>query len=625
MAHRSLRHRSSRFSSPATFGEKETAPAPASVEEPVKQNGQQISLDSWVEPPLRAPAPSFEDSRGLERMGVLENMHPLGTAPSQRLLQKLKLTYTKPSPRATPAQVMEEVVTPVTESAEKMDLASPMEEAMVEQRTERNIEPSHNHPAPLDTILVSSPPRGRPPGRQSTELQFAEGVSPSSMAYPYAAAQHASPKPLSIQQQLRQDRLRTHVGRAIQEAQQKNTPDLADGLKRLRDDAQVNYDLWNVVETMMGMTPDPEHFKIFKHYIKSGVKKHRRDSQMSASPYQPSPRKFQDLASPSRRERSPRLSHAHNNPTQPPPDNSNNWLHRYPPEQPAGRADGSEEMTVSPSTAPPHFIASEPNGRSSRQRTSHKRKRSGSFSTSSLSSLPSNFEENLPPASPTWEDGVEGQEGSGRSDSAGQRQATSRGASGSRLRSAVSATYQLAQPFLEPLEALPEATSRTNNRKRFKKARDDLEFDIDELSKRKRPYLDDSFHDYNTIPRPESDEREPVHGHPERPMPNDSPPLPVLHTNPLSSSHVKLNSLQGSSLRLLDDLPVNGASRKRGYEEIDVDDLDVSTPESYSPGPPLVPPPPPGVARWGSRAATPRAAKQQAATKTRKSARVLVS
>jgi hypothetical protein len=44
-------------------------------------------MDRWIEPPLRAPAPSFMDypHLSIERHGVLENMAPLGTNPSSKL------------------------------------------------------------------------------------------------------------------------------------------------------------------------------------------------------------------------------------------------------------------------------------------------------------------------------------------------------------------------------------------------------------------------------------------------------------------------------------------------------------------------------------------------------------
>ena len=45
----------------------------------------------WAEPPLRPPAPSYEDHRGLEGLGVLEYMAPLGTMPSTKVKQRLKV------------------------------------------------------------------------------------------------------------------------------------------------------------------------------------------------------------------------------------------------------------------------------------------------------------------------------------------------------------------------------------------------------------------------------------------------------------------------------------------------------------------------------------------------------
>ena len=44
----------------------------------------------WVEPPLRAPVPSFEDYKGLERHGVLEHMAPLGSLPPSKVKARVK-------------------------------------------------------------------------------------------------------------------------------------------------------------------------------------------------------------------------------------------------------------------------------------------------------------------------------------------------------------------------------------------------------------------------------------------------------------------------------------------------------------------------------------------------------
>ncbi|EXJ75813.1 uncharacterized protein A1O5_00320 [Cladophialophora psammophila CBS 110553] len=624
MATRSLRQRSSRYSSPATFGEKEAAPKPA--EDISSRNGQQTSLDKWIEPAVRPAVPSFEDTRGLERVGVLENMQPLGTAPSQRLLQKLKLNYVRPSPRPAPAQV-DEVVTPVAEP-EKVDSASPLEDEAVIVAAAEAEQPEIlsdiplNPQRPSDSIVISSPPRGRPPRRDVAEMPQAATVSPSPMTLSFTPTSHVSPKPLSIQQQLRQDRLCTHVNRAVQEAHQKNTPDLAHGLQKIRDDAQLNPELWNVLEALINKSPSSEQFRVFKRYIKSGVKQHRRESQMSASPYQPSPQIFNDLTSPDYRVRSPKPGHSYANTPlhsteRPPRINLYFNLPR------AAATYGLEEAPVSPSTISRSAGIVEPSGKSihhAANSSPHKRKRSGSVSTlSSLSSAPSIPDEVPPP----WEPQGEEPAGGDRSRSAGQRQATSQVAAGNRLRSAAGAATQPSHSA--PKQSYPEVatSSKTNSNKKFKKSREETEFDIDELSRRKRVYLDDSFHDYNTIPRPESNERDPVNGHPVGAASLDNPPAPVIHPNSLVVPSVALTS-PVSAQAPPDNILANGTGRKRRYDEVDTDDLEDITPESSSPGPLLVPPPP-GVANAHTRSATPRATRLQPAQKTRKSARVMVS
>ena len=49
-----------------------------------------LDLDNWEEPPLRSPAPSFEDYKGLERHGVLEHMAPLGSLPNSKVKARMK-------------------------------------------------------------------------------------------------------------------------------------------------------------------------------------------------------------------------------------------------------------------------------------------------------------------------------------------------------------------------------------------------------------------------------------------------------------------------------------------------------------------------------------------------------
>ncbi|KAF2457608.1 hypothetical protein BDY21DRAFT_29844 [Lineolata rhizophorae] len=71
------------------------SPPAATAKETPRTRGQ-LLLDEWIEPPLKPPAPSFEE-QGLERHGVLEHMEPLGMLPSDKLKMRLR---SEPSRRA---------------------------------------------------------------------------------------------------------------------------------------------------------------------------------------------------------------------------------------------------------------------------------------------------------------------------------------------------------------------------------------------------------------------------------------------------------------------------------------------------------------------------------------------
>ena len=604
MATRSLRHRSSRYSSPATFGEKDAPSKP--VEAPVATHRQQTSLDTWIEPPVRPAVPSFEDTKGLERVGVLENMQPLGVSPSQRLLQKLKLNYVRPSPRPTPIQP--EGVLPTVTEPEKMDVASSLEPEIL----------SDNPPEPPrqeDTVVISSPPRGRPPRKEVAEMSQAVDVSPSPAKLSLTPTNYISPKPPSIQEHLRRDRLQNHVERAVHEAQERGSADLVPGLERLREDARSMPDLWNVLEAVVQQSPNAAQFKIFKRYIKSGVKKHRRASQISASPYQSSPLRHDDLTSP----RSPKSAQPDLN-AKAPSQVSNPRISLYFNRSRAPVPYEPEDSTISPSTTPRNMDLIDPALRPIPLPTTspNKRKRTRSVSSdsslSSARSIPDDFGPLLARAR------LGGN--SGRSRSANQRQATSRATAGNRLRSAASATHHQSAGKLPVPES---STAAKVASKKVKKTPVEPEFDIDELSQRKSDFLLDTFHDYNTIPRPESNERELVHGHPTLIDVGERPPPPVIHPNRLPTSNANLSS-PVSAQAPPDTILINGAGRKRIYDEIDTDEIDTATSISSSPGPSLVPPPPPGVANAASRGATPRATRFPLLQKgIRKSARVMVS
>ena len=80
--------RSSRLASPLDTATRDNVSLKREAQKP---RDKQTSLGDWMEPPLRTPAPSFEDYKGLERQGVLEHMAPLGSFPNHKVKQRLKI------------------------------------------------------------------------------------------------------------------------------------------------------------------------------------------------------------------------------------------------------------------------------------------------------------------------------------------------------------------------------------------------------------------------------------------------------------------------------------------------------------------------------------------------------
>lgn len=79
--------KTSRLSTPLDVSMKD---ASTPERETSEQKNTGTLAQGWSEPPLRDPAPSFEDYKGYERHGVLEHMAPLGSVPSQKIKLRVK-------------------------------------------------------------------------------------------------------------------------------------------------------------------------------------------------------------------------------------------------------------------------------------------------------------------------------------------------------------------------------------------------------------------------------------------------------------------------------------------------------------------------------------------------------
>lgn len=622
-------------------GERESASNFSEVER-AKETSKTF-LDRWVEPPLRAPAPSFEDHRGLERVGVLEHFQPLGQPPTQKFLQKLKLAPPRPG-RTTPV-LSEEVSTP-TNGLEDMSTASPAEEP-------------RRPPSADESIMRAT---SIPPVRVQTETdeEYRPAVPPAPVVTRPKMTPRNSvsipPTPLPTGGYIyhghyHPETIKQHVEAAVRRAEIQS-PELVPGLRKLCADSELDPALWAVLDAILNQSPTREQYKTFRYYVRSGKKEYSRNSTPTAraaslaraainqnftptqhttpSTTQPTPNQLPAPVPPfSLSSLQPPLIF-HPQPTLPvhPPQiaetpklplSQPSLSHQEqlpsptisvpPPAQPAPSVSTEQSVEMPPVTpngeTSPARIFQE--GLQKLERTSQKRSQSVS-SSSSLSSAKSLDAETFAPAI-NEEAQINGTKAAAKSTS-DQRQAAAHKLGGNKTRG----------PKIGLFSIFPNI-NKTNARKQ-------PGFEIDELElskRRQRSQLNQSFHeDYNSrFHTGESSERavlapittRPVHNH------STSIPAPVIHPH-------NLTSFQGTLSSPVDTLPSGdlsfriGTSKKRSRDETEIDEEESQTPRS-SPGPLLVPPPP-GAASI-SRSGTPRGTRMPPAKKVKKSARVMVS
>ena len=607
MSTRSLRNRiSSRLSSPAITVEAEQAD-----DSDADRNGD-TGLDEWVEPPVRRLPPSYQDHKGLERLGVLELQQPLGEPPSQKLLQRLKLNLSRPSNRASPMQT-EEGVTPSVES-ERPEFGSPRE-------AERLSDPLPHELLQGDQVVISSPPRGRPAKRDADEMRQ-PSYTMMDMSH-FLPPSVAPPKPISIQEQLRQDRVSAYLEKAVEEAERNGDVGLLPGLQKVKDKAFKQRSLWVVLDAIAHQSPNEEQLSIFKRHIKKGLKRHRRQSALSSTSVQsPLPDNYsQSPGQPAvvvADDSYPNLSPAatalipaptFTSPFRPRPSPSRR-SHTHPTNPP---------VHLSPSSRRSKMDSA--NDRSPRQPGSSetpRRKRAGSnSSTSTLSSAKSIPEEFAPEqAEGDGEDGIADERPDSKSLKGGQRQGSDR----AKLRSAGISHPNSKHPF----HAFPDVAKIAA--KKLKKSKEDLDYDPADVERRRRRFEDDSFRDYNYRFHDTVNERNHIpyldEDYAATSTDDRIPHPPIVHAQPVTASQLQPDSSFGFQSAPDKSLP-NGTSRKRNYDEM-ADDDDRLSSLSSTPDPVFIPPPP-LHARMSSRAGTPRMAKHPVITKARKSARVMIS
>ncbi|KPI45868.1 Transcriptional regulatory protein RCO1 [Cyphellophora attinorum] len=592
MATRNLRTRmSSRLSSPAVHAEPaaETSDKNVEMTDDVIPEDEEPDDGEWREPPVRVLPPSFKDHKGIERVGVLEHQQPLGVPPSQKLLQRLKLNFTRPSNRATPLPD-DEIMSQGLDS-EAAETGSPMDADVpaVEE---------------IEQMAMTTPPRGRPSNKDMAAMQSAypmgETPSPVQANFNGTPQQATDARPMSIQDHLRQERVQVWVSKAVEDAQEHGDLGLVPGLQNISRNGNDKRNLWRVLEAVCHKNPTPEQLHVFKKLIKKGLHKYQRQTAASGGA---ASKPFLGVDNGIASERPVRSSR----PTFTSPFRT--------------RAATSGLQSSTPASQRRTKATADHSSPAKKSTRSHrKRRRTSDASISSSSSLSSARSVSTQSLENDVSAGVaqdEDAELDGRGASQDGRQAGEATSAAPRLR------------LVNKNSSIPPPDSNTETTQISSKS---ISEKLKKSQQAPSPEAEaKSFKDYNYIERREVDERHHV------PEPEDDesdfdateapPPPPVLHPNPIGRKADSATSLHLDDGRQPATL-MNGAARKRDFDEFaeSDDESEPLTPLSSSPAPYEPPPPPPNALL--SRSATPRITLRNSgppAKAARKSARVISS
>ncbi|KAL9006238.1 MAG: hypothetical protein Q9188_001010 [Gyalolechia gomerana] len=262
--------RSSRLSTPLSAPPKDTVS--------VKNEGALTrpgasSVPVWQEPPLRPPAPSFEDYKGLERQGVLEYMQPLGTAPSQRVKQRLKAhdppkraTHVRNGDRAAPRASTDDMTTP-----------DPVPPPPSRRSRSRKIEDE-----------ASRPSSSRVKNEDSEYKPNGLSLNTPSKAVSSHSSQHGTP---SSRASMGNGKLMEVVESAVIRSNEMGDLSLGLALRKLFKESVANSELSELLHAVLEQKPNPQQSVEFQVYMKRArkeVKAELKSSKHSSQTQRPS-------------------------------------------------------------------------------------------------------------------------------------------------------------------------------------------------------------------------------------------------------------------------------------------------------------------------------------------------
>ena len=208
----------------------------------------------WSEPPLRAPAPSFEDYKGLERHGVLEHMAPLGTFPGQKV--KTRLKHHEPTRRIVHLKNGE-----ARGAREEVNTPEPVPPVGIRRSEPRKMEER----------------LGKVPSSRETDQDAdynPKGSAKTTTTKP-ASTQAAPLGSANSRTGVGQTRLQQIVESAIDRSRELGDPALGIALKQLYEESLRNSVVADLLEAVLSQKPTSQQTAEFQSYIKAARKQIR--------------------------------------------------------------------------------------------------------------------------------------------------------------------------------------------------------------------------------------------------------------------------------------------------------------------------------------------------------------
>ena len=224
------------------------------------QQETQEGDDTWKEPPLRVPAPSFEDYKGLERHGVLEHMAPLGSMPTQKV--RLRVKQYEPPRRGLLVKAME------TSAATKEPVKA-VEVPVTRRRSEsRRVDERSTRTQPL---------RARD---DDQEYNPAATIIKPGVVKSTPTRNSLAPIP-SSQTTAGRERLREIVVSAVERARELGNETLGLAVQKLFEESLENRTLAELLDAVLSQRPTPRQATDFQAYIKIARKRIKAEASRS--------------------------------------------------------------------------------------------------------------------------------------------------------------------------------------------------------------------------------------------------------------------------------------------------------------------------------------------------------